>query len=181
MAELRKLTKPPYRATTGNWYTTALFHETCLHQSHTMRTVDPVFSLYEDRPGLINCQKTFVNLRDPTGYKWAMLYLADFRHWERLYELTWFREAVETWRHNLRLMLQSEALAKVQEIAGGDSSQALAAAKYLAEEGWKQGSGRGRPSKIEVDANMRRLTKEAQIVNEDAERIGLKVINGDRR
>lgn len=170
----------PYKASTGNWYTTALFSETCLHHTHKMRTIDPVFSLYDDVPGLINGQKTFVQLRDPTGYKWAMLYLGDFRHWERLYETDWFRAAVETWRHNLRLLLQSEALAKVQEIAAGDTSQALAAAKYLAEEGWN-GSGRGRPSKIEVDSNLKKLTKEAQIVNDDAVRIGLKVINGDKR
>ena len=178
---MTKLTKPPYRASTGNWYTSALFYETCLHHTHKMRTIDPVFSLYDDRPGMINCQKTFVELRDPSGYKWAVAYLGDFRHWERLYELVWFREAVDIWRTNLRMKLQSEALEKIQEIASGDSSQALAAAKYIAEEGWISTNGRGRPSKAEVDKNLKTLTREAQVVHDDAERIGLKVINGDRR
>jgi hypothetical protein len=170
----------PFKASTGNWYTSALFDETCLHPSHTMRTIDPVFSLYQDRPGLINCQSTFVALRDPTGYKWAMAYLGDWRHWERLIGIPWFADAVDTWRNQLKLKLQSEALEKIQEIAGGDSSQALAAAKYIAEEGWNPKSNRGRPSKVEVTAEMKRLTQAAQVVSDDAARIGLKVINGDK-
>lgn len=178
---MTKLTKP-YKASTGNWYTLALFDETCLHQSHPMRNVDPVFSLYSDKPGLINCLKTFVALRDPTGYKWAMEYLGDWKHWERLMQLAWFQEAVATWQHQLQLMLQAEAIQRIQQIAESDSSQSLAANKYIAEEGWKPKtkSTRGRPSKAEVSAEMKRLTKEAQEVEADAERIGLKVINGDR-
>lgn len=177
MEKNKTLTAPPYRASTGNWYTGALFYEKCLHQTHVMRTINPVFSLFEDRPGLINCQTTFVELRDPSGYKWAMKYLGDFRHWERLYALDWFKDAVETWRQNLRLKLQSEALEKIQEIASGDSAQALAAAKYIAEEGWKSApSTRGRPSKDEVDRNMKRLTQDAKVRNEDAERIGLRLV-----
>lgn len=173
--------KPPYRASTGNWYTSALFKETCLAPSHEMRSIDPVFSLYTDSPGLINCQKTFVALRDPTGYKWAMEYLGDWRHWERLLPLPWFAEAVETWRHNLRLLLQAEAIARIQMIAEGDSAQSLAANKYIAEEGWKdKGAGRGRPSKLELSAEMKRLTQAAKTVEDDASRIGLKVINGDK-
>lgn len=180
MSELRKLDKPPYRAPTGNWYTTALFVETSASQGAVNKVIHPVFSLHDDKPGVINAQKTFVELRDPTGYKWAMLYLADFRHWVRLYELPWFKEAVEIWRTNLRMKLQSEALEKIQEIAGSETSQAFAAAKYIAEEGWNQGSGRGRPSKVEVDANLKRLTKEAKIIDDDAERIGLRLIQGGR-
>lgn len=146
-----------------------------------MRTIDPVFSLYSDKPGLINCQKTFVALRDPTGYKWATEYLGDWRHWERLMQLPWFQEAVETWRHQLKLMLQAEAIQRIQAIAEGDSSQSLAANKYIAEEGWSpKTTARGRPSKADVSAEMKRLTKAAQSTEDDAARMGLKVINGDK-
>ena len=184
MAE--RLTKPPYRALsstgerTGNWYTQALFWETSQGRPMEERVIHPVFSLYNDRPGCINCRKTFLELRDITGYKWAIKYLGDYAHWLRLIDIPWFKTAYESWKAELIHQLKSEAINKIVEIASGDSSQSLPAAKYIVEEGWK-GSKRGRPSKSEMDAELKRATKEAEATEEDFERIGLKVISGGKR
>lgn len=181
-----RLTKPPYRALsrngarTGNWYTQALFWESSTNLPMEERVIYPAFSLYSDKPNCINCRKTFIEMRDITGYKWAIKYLEDYKHWLRLIEIPWFKEAYEAWKAELIHQLKSEAITKIVEIAGSDSTQSLPAAKYIVEEGW-DGSKRGRPTKAEMNANLKRATKEAEATEEDFERIGLKVITGGKQ
>lgn len=178
--------KPPYKSSVGSWHTVSLFHETRYKTAESSREAmpNPIFSLYDDIPGLINCQKTFIELRDPTGYKWATKYLKDWRHWVKLCELPWFQKALTVWQTALQMELKSEAIQKIILIASEDSSQALPAAKYIAEEGWvpKGSSARGRPSQEEIKANLKNAMKAAATTDEDAERIGLKlkVITGGK-
>jgi len=176
--------KPPYKSSMGTWYTVALFHERKSQTAPSSKEAmpNPVFSLYDDIPGLINCQQTFIDLRDPTGFKWAKKYLKDWRHWLVLTSLPWFQKALETWQTALTMELKSEAIQKIMEVSSGDSAQALPAAKYIAEEGWKpkESNSRGRPSQAEVKGELKRAMQIAATTSEDAERIGLKVINGGK-
>lgn len=177
---MRKLTKFPYKAENGIWLTEAIFWERATEKPLSLRTHEPIFSLYDDRPGLINCRTTFVNLRDPTGRKWALTYLGDWNHWLRLMKCKWFREAYDTWITELNLQLKSEALSKVLEIMNGENAgQALAAAKYMASAEYDK-PGRGRPSKAEREGELKRAAQALEVEDEDMVRIGLKVINGGR-
>lgn len=171
---LTKLTKPPYRSPTSNKrYTTALFWERVIATPIDSRTIEPVFTLYEDKPGLINARKTFVELGDPTGYQWAVLYLGDWSHWEELWKASWFREAVEVWRNELRMKQQAEAIKTISKIAANpEDKQSLSAAKYLAEQAWTKGQ-RGRPSKSEVQGNLKKAIEAMSVEDEDLKRIGL--------
>lgn len=174
---MRKLIKPPYKADNGMWYTESLFHE---RATGTARPIEPVFSLYDDRPGLINCRTTFVAFKDPTGRKWALTYLGDWAHWVRLMRCSWFKEAYDAWLAELNLQLKSEAMSKVLEIMNGENgAQALAAAKFIASEEYKK-HGRGRPSKSEIDGELKRAVKTLEQEDEDLERMGLKVIQGGK-
>ena len=178
------LRKPPYKSVMGAWHTVSLFHETRSRTAESSREAmpQPVFSLYDDIPGLINAQATFVEMRDPTGFKWAQKYLGDWRHWVRLTDLPWFQKALTAWQTALQMELKAEAIQKIIEVAGGESSQALAAAKYIAEEGWAiKESKRGRPSASEVKGKLKEAMQIASIHDDDAERIGLKVINGGKK
>lgn len=146
------------------------------------RVVHPVFSLYSDIDGLINARETFIQEGDPTGYKWAMKYLKSWEHFEQLMEAGWFRKAYEKWMQELKSKLQSEALEKIKEIASEDSSQALAAAKYLATHEWenKPRRGLGRPTKDQITGE---LKKAVQVLTEedlDAQRMGLTLIKGGK-
>ena len=76
--------KPPYKSQNNAWYTKSLFREQAAFYTNDRKIIDPVFTLYNDSPGLINARKTFVELGDPSGYKWAMLYLGDYEHGEFL-------------------------------------------------------------------------------------------------
>lgn len=145
------------------------------------RSVEPVFSLYEDRPGLINARTTFVALGDPTGYEWANKYLGSWRHWMVLEKVTWFKKALEVWREELRIKQTSEAVRRISVIAASDDKQALMANKYLAEEGWLKGASRGRPSKAEIDKNAKAMAEADRQTMDDIERMGgLKIINGGK-
>lgn len=177
---MKKLTNPPYKGENGIWLTEAIFWERATEKPASQRPYEPVFSLYDDRPGLINCRTTFVNLKDPTGRKWALTYLRDWNHWLRLMRCAWFREAYEVWITELNLQLKSEAIARAIEIMNGDNgAQALAAAKFLATAEYDK-TARGRPSKAEINGELKKAAEALTVEDEDLKRIGLKVINGGK-
>jgi hypothetical protein len=168
--------KPPFKTENNVWYTQALFWEHVINKPIDQRLFEPVFSLYDDKPGLINCRKTFVELGDPTGYKWAIRYLGDYEHWKRLVKCSWFQEAYDVWMNELKMKLQSEALDTIRDISQGENpAQALVASKYLASFEWEK-KGRGRPSKEEVQGELKHAARVLSEEDKDFERIQLKVV-----
>lgn len=177
---MRKLTKPPYKSENGLWYTEALFWDTASNKPKDRWPIEPVFSLNDERPGLINCRTTFVALKDPTGRKWALTYLGDWNHWLRLWKCRWFRDAYDGWIAELNLQLKSEAISKAIEIMHGENgAQALAAAKFIATQEYDR-TPRGRPSKAEVEGELKKAAEALTVEDEDLKRIGLQVINGGK-
>lgn len=170
--------KPPYKAPNNTWYTRALFLEIAQLQKKDDRPIQPVFTLRHDKEGLINGRKTFVELGDPTGYKWAMKYLGDWDHWLVLEQSTWFQEALAEWRRELDSKIASEAMDRIREIAADpDDKGALAAAKWLASKPWvEKKTSRGRPTKEEVQGELKRQAQATSVEDEDAARIQLKVV-----
>lgn len=170
------LTKPskPFKDDLGRWFTGGLFWERWVLQPDATKVIAPVFTISVDKPGLINARKTFVELDDPTGYQWCMKYLGDWAHWKRLEKERWFQEALAEWRDELRIKHQSEAIQMIKAAQESGDKNALVAAKYLAEYGWeKRGSGRGRPSKAEVQGELKRQAESVSAEDEDIKRIGL--------
>lgn len=174
--------KPPYKSDHNIWYTSSLFWETWKNKIPRMKFCDPVFTLYEQRSGLICFRTTFVELNDPTGYKWAIQYLGDYEHWIKLMKAPWFRAAYEHALAELYMKLKSEGVRKIQELANDETSKsALAAARYLAElHGHLNKATKGRPSKAQMDAELKNAVALVEAEDEDAERIGLTVIKGGK-
>lgn len=170
-----------YKSQTGGWYTRSLFWDTWSNMAISQRHCEPKFTFNSDRPGMVNCKKTFVALGDPTGYQWAMKYLESYDHWIALNKAPWFQEQVEIWVNELNQKLKSEAIQRIQRIAeeSTNETQALAASKYLAERAYDK-SKAGRPSKEQQRGEMKRLVAMAETQSEDAERIGLTVISGGK-
>lgn len=171
--------KPPYKNASNVWYTRALFWESAQLQKKSDWPIDPVFTLRHDKPGLISGRKTFVELGDPSGYKWAMKYLGDWDHWLVLEQCTWFQEYLAEWRKELDAKIASEAMDRIREIAQDPNDKSsLTAAKWLASKPWNQkaGSARGRPSKEEVQGELKRQTQKLTQEDEDAARINLRVV-----
>lgn len=171
---------PPYKSRLNHWYTRALFREIAMLTNLDQKPdIKPVFSLHGDYPGLINARKTFVHLRDPTGYQWAMLYLGDWAHWKALMKCKWFVEALGEWQAELDIAIQSENIQRIQAIAKDESDKGRgAAAKWLAEKQYKEkkGPGRGRPTKEELQGELKKQAEASQSEDADLERIGLKLV-----
>lgn len=166
---------PPYKAGNGGWLTASLFYEEMRHAQTEDRACEAVFS-FTGREGFIDARKTFVELRDPTGYKWAMKYLQSYEHFTILMKAKWFREEYDSWIDELKAIMKSEAIARIAEIAKGSSVQSLPAAKYIAGAEWEKVHGRGRPSKAELNGELKKLTDAVASDNADAVRIGLRLV-----
>lgn len=177
---LKKPEGPPYKAGNGQWLTKALFFEN-YRRSISSAYYLPVFCLKHDwdsrRSQLIEFHSTFLEERDPTGYRWAQKYLGSYEPFKQMRNAPWFKDFFENEvLPDLHELMKSEALAKVRDIMeNGSDGQALAAAKYIAEEGWKK--KRGRPTKAEVEGEIRRKARLTSDEEDDLKRIGLVVDN----
>jgi hypothetical protein len=171
--------------TTNARYTRQLFWECQQEIGNVYKTIDPMFTLYQDKPGLVNFRKEYVKLGDPTGYKLANAYLEDFSHWQLLMKAPWFKKAKAVWDLELDAKLKSEAMEAIKLIAdSGSVSPAvqLQAAKFLANlehrKQPKQDSTRGRPSKEEVEGELKRQTEDSKTIEADMARIGFDLRKG---
>jgi hypothetical protein len=164
---------PPYKDVLGRYLTLSLFVDMASTRPQSELLYRPIFTLYEDKPGFINARKTFLALKDPTGYTWAQKYLGDWNAFLRLLKAEWFRDAFEVWSNELEKLLQDEAIQIIQGIAK-DTEQAspvrLQAAKYIANREWDK-RGRGRPSSEDVKGELRRAVDKISAEQEDLDRI----------
>lgn len=171
-------TNPAFRTEMNARRSRQLFYEFWCNLPVDDRLPSPVFTLHEDRPGLINLGAAYVSLGDPTGYKLSKQYLESYDHFQFFMKSSWFREAKEVWDKELDAKLASEGLDSIREYAKGiegvPSSVTLAAAKFLANKSYKEKNpSRGRPSKEEVAGNLKTETEAAQTYIDDAARIKL--------
>lgn len=109
-------------------------------------------------------KRLYLQHRDPLEYSFANLYLYDWDHWQRLCRNRLVSAHIEKWREELRLSLVSDGVGSIIDQAlNKDSYQA---AKWLAEMGWDK-SGRGRPSKEEVEGELKKRADQEKNWSED--------------
>ena len=133
----------------------------------------PAKALFEDGTyDLVEFHDVFVEEEDITEYKAAIILIGSWPEWERI-KRDWptFNQHLELWKQEITIRLKSKAIAKVNEIAQGDSPQATSAAKWIAEEGWNKRAGKGRPSKAERTREARVLAKAASDTEDESQRI----------
>lgn len=165
--------KPPYRSTNNIWYTRQLFFELSTLLPDDKVKIEPIFSL-KGRPGFVDARATFVELGDPTGYKWAMSYLKSWEHFEHLLGCIWFTKELESWIREIDIIHTSRAVQRIKEIADDGGTQSLAAAKYLAQKGWEKRAGR--PTKEAITGELKKQAELVDAHTADMERIGLRVV-----
>jgi len=168
--------KSPFRSENNKYFTKQLFYETWQNLAIDSRQIEPVFTLYQDREGLINFGKKYVELADPTGVKITdQLLNGDYTHWTVMNNCKWFIAAKELWDKELDARLKAEAMDNLKEIMKeGMPAQRLAASKYIANQEYrKTQSNRGRPSKQEVEKETKKMAEEERTILEDYNRIRL--------
>lgn len=164
-----------FKADNGQYYTRQLFWEMWIELPVERRVMDPLFTLYRDKEGLINVGKEYVKTRDPTGYKLAKkLFDGDYTLWTTLMSCRWFVAAKEVWDRELDAILMSEGMDAIRELArDGMPAQKLAAAKFLATKSYRKEntSTKGRPKKEDVDKAAKDLAIQERDLEEDLKRI----------
>jgi hypothetical protein len=141
------------------------------------RVIKPMFTLHDDVDGYINMRKEYLRDMDPSGYKTAVRLLESYEHWQMLLRTKWFAAAKEMWDKELAAKLEAEATDTLRGIMNdvGDNvktSERITAAKALLGKAKTIGKqpveskGRGRPSKEEVEGELKR---EAQLNKEEQE------------
>jgi hypothetical protein len=166
-----------FKDTMGRYRTQSLFHE--------FRTITPEYKplwTLKDEPvnGLPSLKALYLSCGDPTEYSFAKEAFGSWNQWLKIKASKALAPYIEDWPTELEIKLKSEGLRGIitEALEGGKSS--FNAAKYLANGDWNKGSTRGRPSKAEVEKNLKIAAKMDAEFADDATRIGLSVINGGK-
>lgn len=130
--------------------TQSLFLE-IMYNDYALFTFDEEVKMYEGKT-MYPLRKFYLDIGDPTEYQFAKQCLLGWDHWQRLLENKRIRAEVEKWRAELEVALISEGVSSIVESSATGNFQS---AKWLAERGWKEKRGVGRPSKQEADREKR--------------------------
>ena len=110
--------------------------------------------------------KNYINMLDPTEYYYAIKYLNSWSNWEAF--CLSHPDEVGLWRRELEAKIKSMCLSHIIETSRGETRDSLQAAKYLLETPWvKDESKRGRPSKVEVQNELKNQAETYQRIQAD--------------
>jgi hypothetical protein len=118
----------------------------------------------------------YKEIGDPTEYQTALVLLGSWRHWEHLTGCEWFKEHVTRWRNELAVKMESDRCQEMLEVkeTHKGTPQGVAATKWLADRYTKPVKHtRGRPSLAEKKKHLDEISKEDQLLKEEAERLGM--------
>lgn len=157
-----------YKDKMGRYRTLSLFKETCMTPN-----LEPCFTLNEhDKNGLPSMRRLYIEIADPTEYKFAIQVLGSWDHWERLRECEWFKPVIAKWRNILDLKLKSEAIDALRATASMEGAKGTSAARWLAENG-VDGQKRGRPTREEKAGYLKQAVLEDSSTEDEYRRLGL--------
>lgn len=165
----------PFRNEKNGRYTKGLFFEMTLPETrgsaiYTLKDWDHEV----DGKVYKSLYRLYMEVNDPTEYKFAVAHLDGWEHWEILTNCSWFKPYVERWRRELELRMKSEALARIMRESKTSGKESFQASKYLLEKGWEPkdtASKRGRPSKDEINREARSIVEERNRIEADYERL----------
>ncbi len=165
----------PFRNANNQRYTNGLFYEAPgLDKSACIFTLkDHDYQTPDGRP-LKSLYLLYMAARDVTEYNFAMSNLDGWEHWEMLCSATFFKPFVARWRQELELLIKAECLNHIEAISKDpDHKSQFAALNFLVTSGWREKakSGKGRPTKAQVQQAARDLAETNKRLEEDYARI----------
>jgi hypothetical protein len=178
------MAKPSYKDDSGRYRTQSLFWE-LRHGGDTIK-YPPVFTLKDEdikRDDNIykSMKQLYMSYDHIPGYEYefAMDVLGSWDHWNKLANDTIpdIKNMIQGWRDELDIRLKAHGLKALIHASRDNDAKGVQASKYLVEKGYIQ--KRGRPSKEEMDRELKANTKLKKEFESDLERIGLKVV-GDK-
>lgn len=158
-----EIDKSKYKDEHGRYIVQGLFLEDRYNPDMAVFTFDGEDKEYKGKK-FYSLKRLYLEHGDPKEYSFARKYLYDWNHWQRLCKNSIIKKHIEEWRNELELSLVSEGVAALIDMAlNKDSYQA---AKFLAERGWDKGD-RGRPSKDEIDGELKRMAEAEKEFSDD--------------
>lgn len=152
----------------GRYKTLSLFLEIA-YDKNAIYTLKDYDHEYEGKT-YISLKRLFLEASDPTEYAFATENLAGWDHWQKMCNNKVLALHIDKWRYELELKLRAEGIQWV--IKSARKKQNWLAAKFLAEKGWDTRVA-GRPSKEEVERELKIQTDIQNEYSEDIDRIRL--------
>ena len=165
----------------GRYRTQSLFWE-LRHGGDTVK-YPPIFTTKDEdieRDGVTykSLKKVYMTYDHIPGYEYefALDTLGSWDHWNKLANDTIpdLKNMIQSWRDELDVRLKALGLKALINASRDNDAKGVQASKYLVEKGYIQ--KRGRPSKEEMDRELKANTKLKKEFESDLERIGLKVV-----
>jgi hypothetical protein len=152
------------------FYTNALFKEWNVSEPEIAIYTLSYDDVVEDGKTFISLRKRYLEIEDPTEYKFAKEYFASWAHWKKVRESARIKSHVDEWREELEVMLRSKGVKGVYEKSLDGDYQA---SKWLAEKGWevKTARKRGAPSQAEKTGEVRKAAKVSNIIDAHYDRM----------
>lgn len=169
---MKKYDKSELRDAQGRYRTQSLFFET------NLSNLTPIFTLKEHDHTYDG--KTYISLRQlyleyahapiEGEYDFAIEVFGSWKHWQKICNAPYLQEHLEEWREELAFKKRTQAIKAIHQTATTEGSKGTAAAKWIAEEGWR-GSQRKRVSKAEKDRQEKLNSRISDEVNDIAKRL----------
>lgn len=129
----------------------------------------------QGKKGFINLYEKYMEISDPTEYQVAIQLFGSWDHWNALTRTKWFKDHLTGWRDELKTKMESERYHEMRDKVN-DPKAGVQATKWLADRyggASNRVSKRGRPTKAEKEAHLKRLERDTEDIESDAVRIGL--------
>lgn len=107
-------------------------------------------------------------------YEFAMDVFGSWDHWLKLQKSS-IKHEFKQWQEELRVKLKAEAIKAMITASRSDDARGVAAAKYLADEGYTN-TKRGRPSKEEITRTLKEEASGQRDLASDMERLGMSIV-----
>jgi|TARA_R110000822_G_scaffold109542_3_gene239397 hypothetical protein len=156
-----------FKDVNGRWLTQSLFPETATDDRFIL------YTLRDESPkGVPSLKHLYLELMDFTEYRFASKYLGGWEHWNRLCNNALIGREIAKWREELEIKLVATGLTQITDIAlDVENKGRLAAARFLAEKGFKPKQAAGRPTKQQALGERVQSDAIADRVSSDLERL----------
>jgi hypothetical protein len=161
-----------YKDSKGSWRTQSLFVEFERPPHGALWTIGEEDYTDKDNRFFPSLRKIYLNYSHVPGYEHSFIteVIGSYPLWVRLSGSSFIAKHIQEWREELEVKIKSRAIQAL--ITQSRTDKGTAAAKYLADMGWK-GSSRGRPSKKEKQVYLEDSKRHNQEVKDDLKRISL--------
>ena len=170
---LSDLPKDTFLGPTG-FYTKALFKD---HPQATSSDKDThVFYIGKEKSSedYIALKEVYMAIEDPTEFEFAMKTFGSYRHWLHITELSWAKDYVSEWRHELAMKLKSKSIKDIVNLAGDEfvkETTKFQAMKYLANSDYAEKTTATKAKQAKVKEAIRREGDDD--IASDFERLGI--------